>query len=141
MADIEVTLETLGCDPLQLSAKLAMGRPINKSHKDLSKIKSKWDNLIKGIQRGQVSKTQIDDLWILIHGALSKTKPSSEIQSKHIISLTEYLHSKKKSIENINKVKRYSDMSEMSDEVLERIAKGEDVNVVIGEDDDTIASN
>lgn len=133
MSDIEKILKEVGCDPLKLSAQLAMGEPINAPSKDLPKIEAKWKSLLVSIQRGEVRKANLDELWNLIKDALSVTRPSKEIQSKHIISLTEYLHSKKKSIENINKIEHYENIADMSDSMLEKLIRGEDVSVVIDE--------
>jgi len=141
VSDIEKTLEEIGCNPLKLSAQLAMGKPVNTPHSDLPKIKDKWNKILVDIQDGEIKQSALDDFWGLIANALSVTKPSNEIQSKHIVSLTEYLHSKKKSIENVNRIEHFNSTEEMTDEMLESIIKGDDINIALDNKDDSNTGN
>ena len=134
--DIIEQLEEMGCDPLTLSAKLAMGNAINKPHPDFGKIESKWEIIQKGIETNQIRMSMLNDFWVLVKHALSTSTPTLELQSKHIVSLTEYIHAKKRSVENINKVEYFEAVKDIPDDILQKIAMGVEVDIAIDEEDD-----
>lgn len=129
---LEQRLNELHCDPLTLSASIARGELQCLIHPNLDRVRSKWANVLEKLASGTVSIDLLNDFWGLVEESLQSTVPSAELRSKHILSLNEYLYSKKKSIENINKTEYVESIEELSDEQLAAFLRDEDVNVDIG---------
>lgn len=128
---LERKLEELQCDPLTLSASIARGKLVHIQHPNYDRVCSKWSNILTKLAEGSVTIALLEDFWQLTDQSLQSTVPTAELRSKHILSLNEYLYSKKKSIENISKTEYVDSIEDLSDKQLTAFLRDEDVNVSI----------
>lgn len=122
--DLQNRLKALECDPLKLSAHIASGHPVGQPHPHFAKISAKWDRIVKNIYKGELDMQEFNDFWELTKSALTTSKPSPELQSKHIISLTEYLHAKRKAIDATISQTDTDNPDALSDAEIENIILG-----------------
>jgi len=90
-------LEELACDPLELSAKIALGEELDGPHPSLSSFHAFADKLAKLEDKGgAVTPELIEELRTLVDDNLTSGYVPLELRSKHIVDLMQYAHPKRK---------------------------------------------
>ena len=93
-------LNELGCDPLELSAKIALGEELDGPPPALSAFYAFRDDLSKLQDKGgAVTPEDIDRLTALIDDNLTRGYVPIELRSKHIADLMRYVHAPRKALE------------------------------------------
>jgi len=92
-------LQELGCDPLKLSAKIALGEELDGPHPSLKAFYAFADKLV-GLEEkgGAVTPELIEELRELIDENLTHGYVSMELRSKHIADLMRYLYPTRQAI-------------------------------------------
>ena len=131
-------LKELKCDPIELSAKIAMGEEYTFEHPNFNKIQNMWINIKKQIRKREISMRSLNEFWFAVEEALCEAPPTIEMRSKHIIELMQHVSAKKKAIENTNIEKFHGRLDELDDETLEKVLAGEsdlDLSELYDDDD------
>jgi hypothetical protein len=93
-------LDELGCDPLELSARIALGHELDGPHPALRAFYKFRDDLAKLQDKGgAVTPDHIEQLTQLIDDNLTRGYVPIELRSKHISDLMQYAHPKRKAVE------------------------------------------
>lgn len=91
--DVASALDALGCNPLELSAKIAMGEELDGPHPSLAAFYAFADKLA-GLEDkgGAVTPELIEELRGLITDNLTAGYVPIELRSKHINELKKYVY-------------------------------------------------
>jgi len=119
------TLKELECDPLKLSAHIALGKNITEEHPDFKKIKSNWVQLLTQLKQGEIDPKNLSKFWNSVESALQQSPLSLDLRSKHILNLTKLVAPSLSAIQQENFDYDMGNLDSISDEDLERIARGE----------------
>lgn len=94
-------LGELGCDPLELSAKIAMGQELDGPHPAVGEFRRLVHDLQNAIDgKGDDPTLFPDRLDALINDHLLAGYVPIELRSKHIVDLMQYSHHKLKAIDH-----------------------------------------
>lgn len=99
--DVAKTLDELGCNPLELSAKIALGEELDGPHPSLKKfyaITADLEALAK-TEEHPALQALVQALGALIDESLTHGYVPIELRSKHIVDLTQYILPKRKAVE------------------------------------------
>jgi hypothetical protein len=98
-------LAELGCDPLELSAKIALGKELDGPHPQLAAFRI----LVRALQEALQDSVMPEHLpkmaaitmglTSLVEDYLTRGYVPVELRSKHIADLMQYAHSKRKAID------------------------------------------
>jgi len=98
--DVMATLDALGCNPLELSAKIALGEELDGPHPALSAFYAFADDLAKLEDKGgAVTPELIEELRGLIDDNLTAGYVPIELRSKHINELKKYVYPQRKAVD------------------------------------------
>lgn len=89
--DVTTKLKELNCDPLQLSARIALGKDITLPHPMYDKIKRKWIEVLKKLKEDEIDLLSLTEFWNMLDKALKASPPTQEVRSKHILNLTKFV--------------------------------------------------
>lgn len=132
-------LDRLGCDPLELSAKIALGEELDGPHPSLKAFYAFADKLA-GLEDtgGAVTPELIEELRGLIDDNLTRGYVPMELRSKHIADLMRYLYPTRRAIEVKAEIAERRppmvDPSKLSDEAIRELVGarvGEAVGTVV----------
>jgi hypothetical protein len=132
-------LEQLGCDPLELSARIATGQELDGPHPALKAFYKFRDDLAQLQDKGgAITPDHIEQFTQLIDDNLTRGYVPIELRSKHIADLLRYVHAPRKAIEiTADMQHRHApkvDPSKLSNEALDQLLAartGEAVGAVI----------
>lgn len=98
--DVVATLDALGCNPLELSAKIAMGEELDGPHPALAVFYAFADKLagLEG-KGGAVTPEMVEELRGLIDDNLTAGYVPIELRSKHINELKKYIYPQRKAVD------------------------------------------
>lgn len=94
-------LEELGCDPLELSAKIALGQELDGPHPTLKTFRVLLGKLGEALEDDPEVEEALAlhaELCHLVEEHLTKGYVPMELRSKHIVDLTNYVHPKRQAI-------------------------------------------
>lgn len=142
--DVVARLRELGCDPLDLSAKIALGEELDGPHPSLAAFRAFADDLTNLEDKGgAVTIDLIERLRALIDDNLTKGYVPIELRSKHITDLMRYTYPQRRAVEVKaelhDKRPPRVDPTKLSDDALKQLVGarvGEIVEAEIIEDDD-----
>jgi len=93
-------LDELGCDPLELSAKIALGEELDGPHPSLSSFHAFADKLAKLEDKGgAVTPELVEELRALADDNLTSGYVPQELRSKHIADLMRYTYPARKPVD------------------------------------------
>jgi hypothetical protein len=125
--DVAQSLDEFGCNPLELSAKIAMGQELEGPHPSLKQFRK----LARELQTLATTNTVprfaglVLALSELIEEELTKGHVPIELRSKHIVDLTQYILPKRKAIEHSGPdgqpMEHTLDTAQLSEETLRAI--------------------
>lgn len=92
-------LAELGCDPLELSAKIALGQELDGPHPSVKEFRELVLDIEKAIEGKVDINTLPDRLTALIDEHLMAGYVPMELRSKHVADLMQYRHPKRKAVE------------------------------------------
>jgi hypothetical protein len=100
--DVAKTLDELGCNPLELSARIALGEELDGPHPALSAFRKIASKLMEAVAKENLDKaaSSLEALSALIEDQLTKGYVPIELRSKHIVDLTQYILPKRKAVEH-----------------------------------------
>jgi len=99
-AVLAARLEELGCDPLELSAKIAQGQELDGPHPSIKAFYAFVDDLAKLEDKGgAVTPELVEKLRSLVDDNLTRGYVPIELRSKHIADLMRYVWAPRKAIE------------------------------------------
>jgi len=98
--DVVNALDALGCNPLELSAKIAMGEELDGPHPALAAFYAFADKLA-GLEDkgGAVTPEMVEELRGLIDDNLTAGYVPIELRSKHINELKKYIYPQRKAVD------------------------------------------
>lgn len=141
-------LAELKCDPLDLSAKIALGQDLDGPHPALGAFYAFADDLAKLEDKGgAVTPELVEALRELIDDNLTRGYVPLELRSKHIVDLMRYTYPQRRAVEVKAEIEDKRppkvDPSKLSDDALSQLvnarvgqAVGEVVEAEIVEDDE-----
>lgn len=99
--DVAKTLDELGCNPLELSAKIALGEELDGPHPSLKTFIAFMDRLDKWLEAEDIMKAKhiAEGLRSTIEQELTQGYVPIELRSKHIVDLTQYILPKRKAVD------------------------------------------
>lgn len=95
-------LEALGCDPLELSAKIALGQELDGPHPKLKDFRALLATLFKALEDADIpnkARTALVGIADLVEDHLTRGYVPTELRSKHIADLMRYVWAPRKAIE------------------------------------------
>ena len=99
--EVKETLDALGCNPMELSARIALGEELDGPHPALTLFHTFADKLAKLEDRGgAVTPELVEELRALTDDNLSSGYVPLELRSKHINELKKYLYPQRKAIDH-----------------------------------------
>jgi hypothetical protein len=100
--DVAKALDKLGCNPLELSAKIALGEELDGPHPALKQFSALVDRLDKALAAEKIdeARNMAEELRALIERELTQGYVPIELRSKHIVDLTQYILPKRKAVEH-----------------------------------------
>lgn len=135
---VNARLQELGCDPLELSAKIATGQELDGPHPALEAFYAFANTLAKLQDKGSaVTEDLVNELRDLIENNLTRGYVPMDLRSKHIADLMRYAYPRLKAVQVDASVhdKRPPriDPSKMSDEAIGELLGAAVGDVVEGE--------
>lgn len=118
-------LDEMGCDPLEMSAMIAMGEHLQTDHPMLPRIIRYIDRLREAHKNKTVKQRHIDLIESNIRKALTDTYVPLELRSKHVVDLMQYLYPKRAAIKHTGAMITYNNTDAVPDDVLMGIITGE----------------
>ena len=98
--DLLARLEELRCDPLELSAKIALGQELDGPHPALPAFRQVIQDMRTLFEKGEpITDVEADRLEALVDEHLMAGYVPIELRSKHIADLMQYTHPKRKAVE------------------------------------------
>jgi hypothetical protein len=119
-------LDELGCDPLELSAKIALGYELDGPHPSYKAFKKIAEDIQALAGTGEpVPEDLADKLLLLVEDQLTKGYVPIELRSKHIADLMQYSYPKRKAVEvdanlNVKPVPKV-DPAKLSNDALDQL--------------------
>ena len=99
--EVKETLDALGCNPMELSARIALGEELDGPHPALTLLHKFADKLAKLEDKGgAVTPELIEELRALVDDNLTSGYVPLELRSKHIADLMQYAHPKRKPVDH-----------------------------------------
>jgi hypothetical protein len=93
-------LAALGCDPLELSAKIAIGQELDGPHPSVPAFRKFIDDLAKLRDKGgAITDDHIEQLTSLVEDNLTSGYVPYDLRSKHINELLQYVAPKRKAVD------------------------------------------
>lgn len=96
--DAVALMERCRFDPMKASIDIAKGKKNGEPHPFLQDLRKHLDEILEEPDQDKVKK-RIDLLWKIAEKKLGNSSVNLEIQSKHILALTEYIYQKPKSVD------------------------------------------
>jgi len=99
--EVKETLDALGCNPMELSARIALGEELDGPHPALPKFHQFADKLAELEDKGgAVTAELVEELRSLADDNLSAGYVPIELRSRHINELKKYLYPQRKAIDH-----------------------------------------
>jgi hypothetical protein len=92
-------LDALKCDPLELSARIALGQELDGPHPSLKYFRQLSADLAKAIEKEDDLSLFPSRLEELIEESLTRGYVPMDLRSKHIADLMQYAHPKRRAVE------------------------------------------
>jgi len=95
------TLDALGCNPLELSAKIALGEELDGPHPGVNDFRALASDMLKALEQDDTDELlgMPDRLNLLIDEHLMAGYVPYELRSKHINELKKYVYPQRKAVD------------------------------------------